>query len=203
LYTPVLKDVYWDFAKKVFKSKRLYLRMAHDIISAINIMHKAGYTHNDIHGGNIMSDGKRFYLIDYGRISHKKYRAGEIEREVKRYDLKDINMVLWNCLVRNKPWMYLEDNKLPLIDAKKYMRRIEKYAEYKKIYADLHYLPKPMREEPAILLTAMEFPHINCECLGLKTVIKLEVPYPDLIRYIIKHAADKNYDSILRYIKLM
>jgi serine/threonine protein kinase len=201
LYTPVLDCTFRDIINKVFKNNRLYLKMAYDIMSAINLMHKAGYTHNDIHGGNVMYNGKRFYLIDYGRISHKKYKSGNIEREVKRYNLSDINMILWNLLVCNRPFMYLEDHKLPIIDYKKFMKRINAFTEYKQIYRELGYLPKPMREEPAILLTAMDYPHIYCECMGLKKVIPLEIPYPNMIRYVIKHAADKNYDVILRYIK--
>ncbi len=204
LYEPVLKYTLDSIRDKLYSNQNLYLKMAYDLIFAIDTMHRAGFTHNDIHTKNVMTDGKNFYLIDYGRISHKTYNQSSVEKEIKKYNLFDIDMCLWNCLIYNKPAIHIIENDIPLPSIKKFIKSISQHDEYKKFHRQLNHLRGQRREEMAILVTAMYHPNIYCECLGLKNIVlPVIAPIPKLIHYIIDHMLDKQYDSILRYIKKM
>ncbi len=200
VYGPVLKSTLAQLGSSIYEKKTMYKKMIQDVITAINITKKAGFTHNDIHSGNIMSDDRNnFYIIDYGRISHKSFKLSVVEKEIKKYELNDADMILWNVLVFNGPIEYMIKNKMDIPPYKKFTSAIRKHEEFHTMLKNISHV-KYKKEDIAIFLTAIYHPEIYCKCLGLKKTIHLIVPYPKFIHYYIDHMFDKNFDIILKYI---
>lgn len=129
IYSPVLQYSLSTIEKKknVIQLKR---QCVMQILPVILQMHKDGYTHNDIHPGNIMFF-KHWYLIDYGLIRHKSWKKNKQDiREYKSHKSNDI-MSLINLSIHSpiKHAGFVE-NKFKVPKFKTVMRSIKKSSCY-------------------------------------------------------------------------
>jgi serine/threonine protein kinase len=199
IYSPVLKRTLDSMFARVMNSSKLYLTMVYDILYALNILKINGFSHNDIHKGNIMYGKGRFYLIDYGIISHRSYKMNVDDKNFKKWGFCDIIMFIWECLIWNHAFEAALKQKV-LVRNKSFMNSITKYDEYKQEWKQLVHLRGNQRMDIAVLIIALKYPEIYSVCLGLKETVHAVVPFPNLIYYIIKHINDKDFTLILKYV---
>lgn len=81
-----------------------------EITKTINYLSKNGILHLDIHGGNILTDGKHIYLTDFGLALDKKFNLNEDEKlffKMNRYydyglAYKNIDSIIFNAVKSNE-----------------------------------------------------------------------------------------------------
>ncbi len=64
-------------------TKKQYYSWYVDLLKQLQLLHKNGYSHNDIHSGNIIISNKSAILIDFGLVDSKKWSGNKfsIERD--------------------------------------------------------------------------------------------------------------------------
>ena len=88
IYEPVLEYplyVATEKAKTYSKICKIINKCVQQLLPVIINLHENGFTHNDIHQGNIMYGNNRWYLIDYGLLKHKSWKQiKKIKEKVKK-----------------------------------------------------------------------------------------------------------------------
>lgn len=204
IYAPVLKFTLQSIKEKIIQSDKLYFNMMFQLIDQLNILKQSGFTHNDIHDKNIMSNGKDFYIIDYGMIKHKSYQNNKHDIAFKKFEVNDFILLL-TSVINNPVFDYVEKNNLPLPNLKVFMNRLKKYKEYDDI---IKYIPRgtkqSINDELITFLISILHYDIYKECIGygnLKFKVIVSEKQLKLLLYCVSHMNDKNYNSILKYIK--
>ncbi len=199
-YKPVLNytldDVFYDLNQKE------YYNMLRSIIITIDIMRNAGYKHNDIHLNNIMSNGSKWYLIDYGLISNDKYPKNNYDKEAATKT--DILSLLW-CTIEDNVYNYITGNNI-YVDYGKFLQKCKKIIKKESLE---NYLPETnnkylLNRSIIMVITLLRFE------LYMKILNIDREENPELFTeqrydikpmlYIIKHSADDNYKKIIKYL---
>jgi len=177
IYTPILDGTLRDIINKL--SNIEYKNMVKQIINSINIIHKNGYVHRDIHDENIMYkkiNGKyEWYIIDYGLIFNKKYKLNDTDIVInKKYWKNDKIAFIYSIL--NKPILdFIEEKN---VEIKNFDERI-KYIKNNKIFNNIKkYIPSNLSKnetnEIIIILTIILHNNIFIESLGLDYIKYIE-----------------------------
>lgn len=95
-YTPVLDAPYYSIESKKHATRiKLKRQCINQLLPVVLEMHKHGYSHNDIHQGNIMFKGNKWFLIDYGLVGHRSWKTSqEDKREGKKDPKNDIRSLI-------------------------------------------------------------------------------------------------------------
>jgi len=170
IYTPILDGTLRNIINKLSTGE--YKQMVKQIIDGIDIMHKNGYTHRDIHDENIMYkkiDNKyKWYIIDYGLIFHNKYRSNDTDISVnKKYFKNDKIAFIYSILIN--PIMDVIENKNIKINS---LNDRIKYIKKQKEYHDIRtHIPSNLNRkeigEIIIILSIILHNNIYIESLGL------------------------------------
>lgn len=81
-------QIYTEKAKTYSKICKIINKCILQLLPVIINLRKNGFTHNDIHQGNIMYGNNRWYLIDYGLLKHKSWKKiKKIKEKVKKIKL--------------------------------------------------------------------------------------------------------------------
>jgi len=139
----VLSDIINKLNKKEFYSCVI------QVINIIYLLMKAGYTHSDIHFGNVMykkvpknttikifdkkvpTYGYIYSAIDYGLILHKKYELSRYEKKAIANKINDLTIVMDQFNISKNIWKVLGKNKVPFLPFKNLYDKIKKEPEYK------------------------------------------------------------------------
>jgi hypothetical protein len=85
-YKPVLKYTLASIKNKLSNDQKINLCKC--LFKSLDILHKHGYMHRDLHGGNIMCDEtmQKWYIIDYGSIYKKTFVKNYLDKQIGFYD---------------------------------------------------------------------------------------------------------------------
>ena len=162
---------------------------------SIELMHKAGYYHRDIHAGNIMYNDPsiknntdlikatknfrinpdKFYIIDYGQIYHTKFEKNNTDDINNKYSVDLYPLI--QALCDNPINYYIRLHNIQISDDKQILKFLENHPIYPKLKK---YLPAYIRKDMNILKEA-NFLHqiccfvdydIYCESMGVSHVQK-------------------------------
>lgn len=170
IYTPILDGTLRRVINKL--SYVEYKNMVEQIINSINIIHKNGYMHRDIHDENIMykkMNGKyEWYIIDYGLIFNEKYKSNDADIIVNRKYWKN-DKIAFIYSILNKPILdVVEEKKLEINN---FDERV-KYIKNNLIFNNIKkYIPSNISRnetnEAIIILTITLHNNIFIKSLGL------------------------------------
>lgn len=202
MYSPIYKYTLGHMSK-VYNSSKLYLSMLEQILEQVHLMHKAGYYHNDIHPGNIMSNGKYFHIIDYGLISNKKWQQNKFDERAGAYGDVDAMAILWNVAIDDPVMKYIQENNIKLPKYNTFINKLSKTEEWA---TTLKYMPKGINKKLKTDLRAFTmcvlYYDIYKKCLGFTNVDLQHNPkFPELLLYMVKHVND--YPAIIKKIKTL
>ncbi len=185
--------------------------MLYQIISAIDVMRKHGFTHNDLQSQNIMYklDTKfkyNWYIIDYGNISHDDYPPSRLDK-LRGPKTLDLITFVRTCCIINTAQKYLNKNKIEYPSNKRIVSRIKKSKYYEDIkkYIPNEFLNSPDTNEnniDMIILTIFILKQYDVykEYIGFNLQTDnydLICPNKELLEFIIKKCNSKNYSNIL------
>jgi serine/threonine protein kinase len=138
VYAPVLEKTLYDVY--VTLSIQQIRRCAKDLVQSISILVKNGYIHRDIHSGNVMKKGSRWFLIDYGAIYKHDWPRNDLDKEIgKRSKLSDLWGVIWAVYIFDLPIMdHVRKVIGQLPDFHKVTKYIKKDPRYKNIEKHVH-----------------------------------------------------------------
>jgi hypothetical protein len=184
IYTPILDGTLRNIINKL--SNIEYKNMVKQIINSINIIHKNGYMHRDIHDENIMykkiNGAYKWYIIDYGLIFNEKYKLNDTDIIVnKKYWKNDKIAFIYSIL--NKKILDVVEEKNIII--KNFDERV-KYIKNNLIFNNIKKyissdLSKNETNEIIIILTIILHNNIFIESLGLdyQKYIKYDIEQRD------------------------
>lgn len=209
-YTPIYKYNLKSTHNKLMKNIKLWYKMMYQIIEQIDLMRTAGFTHNDIHSGNIMiDDNSNFHIIDYGMISHKNWPQNDNDKMIAKYGITDISMFLWNVSICNSVVIWALDNNIKFPTVSSFTQRLTKYKEYDeaKKYVPQYWSKDTYNELLAFVIAILNYA-VYKKCLGpkfamRKDILILTTEQKNLLLWIVKHSVEKNYLMILKKIKKM
>jgi len=200
MYKPVLWFTFRDFENRIFSSKKLYFKVMYQLIEQLNIMRKAGFCHGDVHRGNILTDRKRYYLVDYGRIWNVRYPLNKDDKRIS-----DMIMLLWNVAIQNPAEDYAYKHKYRVATFETIRSRLRQYpglADLKK------HLPsgisRKTADEMLMLCVCVVDYGFYKQCLGLRDPVFAPMAFAGdapLVLYCLRHSMEPTYSSILRYIR--
>lgn len=111
LYSPILDRSFSAMRNKVQNDEILFIDFIRQIVESINIMRKEGYSQNDLSANNIMCirdrecvSGYRWFVIDYGNISHPKFASSLLDDEKKTTLFRNKDLLAFihiNCISEN------------------------------------------------------------------------------------------------------
>jgi serine/threonine protein kinase len=206
IYKPVLKHTFYELKHKISADDDLYFKYLYQILDQINIMKKAGYQHGDLHDKNIMSDGEKMYIIDYGSMDHRKYNDKE-KNIAKGCVSKDLIKVLWSTLI-NPIYLHIMKNKLKLMDYALFIKELEKIPEVINLKKNIpkNILCESEYKDVLTLLVAVSRYDIYKKTLGygdkkyVQYNLKISQKKRNFIIFCINHLNDKDYSKILNYL---
>lgn len=144
-------------------------RLAHDLFSAVKIIHDGGYVHRDIYSRNIVVKSGNFKLVDYGEVVQKDTELGDILHYMNTDLLQAIEVLTFNDIIIN---YFRNDVEIPdYYDQVDYIRKIERgnalkkiisklekiYKESDRILFELKKLEKGQEEEDNRIYTLLQF----------------------------------------------
>lgn len=186
IYAPILSITLQDILKEITNYDEYgYPQKVSDILFEIfkhlkksfELMINAGFCHRDLHPGNIMYLDKtakdknaamtrikklkikpeNFYIIDYGKIYHKKFEQNKFDKQINKDASQDIFRSIW-CVCENPVGIYMDNNNIRLPKYKKCLRYLEQHA----IYPELKkWLPDYVKRDMKII-NDIEFLHMIC-----------------------------------------
>lgn len=195
-------------------TKQIYSAII-QITNICYLMKKHGYSHNDLHPGNIgIKKTKKKYItifskriptfgyiyvaIDYGLVLHKKYKLNKEEKK----KLKDPYLwyyqiqIIVNMLVDSLLWKYINKNKIKLAPYEKDLEIFKKHSIYntlKKFSNNVHI---------QFRLCEMLFPEIYQQIVlkkqNTKKILKMKYKTPKEDVFYIMSNID-NYKNIVHY----
>lgn len=192
-YEPVLDYTLKQIRDKIVLTRAQFRSLVIQIISAIKFLQLNGYSHRDIHDGNIMCKVSGFplsakskftwYLIDYGLIHHKSFEKNFDDCESR---LSDILMFIQYLILTPVIDMMIKKSML-LPQITTMVKHIKSDPRYKSIL--LLTLKSRYQNDLLVLVTIITHYDLYIESLGLDPN-KYPAPDqtdPDLILYMIQH----------------
>ena len=133
-YKPILKYTLNQVRNKL--SAKNKLKIFKYLLKSINILHRHGFIHGDLHGNNIMCDKTmtKWYIIDYGAIYHKSFIKNTSDKFIASTGFENIQYLIWQ-FIDNPVYDYIEKHHIKLPDFKiiiKYIKDDERYIHIKK-----------------------------------------------------------------------
>jgi serine/threonine protein kinase len=143
---PLIDGTLREFVPKL-SHKQLYSILL-QLTYAIQILHKSGYVHADIHHANIglvktdvknvkigsisfPTNGYFCKLIDYGLVLHKNHLFNKKEQDIFNNNIHyEHQMLFYNAFDNPELWKYIQKNKM-MINWKKVLQQFKKMPEYK------------------------------------------------------------------------
>lgn len=185
LYIPILDGTLRSIINKL--SNIEYKDMVRQIIKIISVIHKHGYTHNDIHDENIMykktKNKYKWYIIDYGLVHHKKYLPNDTDKLVSKKNFKNDKVAFIYSILNNPIMDLIELKNIEINDFEDRIIYIKKQKEHNIINAWIvnnlkHNINKKDINEIIIILSIILYNKIFIESLGLAYVEYKEYDKP-------------------------
>ena len=211
IYSPYLKGSFNEVKDEIHKSKKLLKHFMYSIIDSINIMRKKGYQQNDPNGDNIMYSGNinnpQWYIIDYGNMCNKSFPKSELDKDIQDRELYCQDLLMFVRSLINPQIMTLrKKHKLKFPPRKDAIKKLQKTFEFKEASKHINHYSTKIQNGMTIPLMQLLYPQVFMKIVEFPEKIyknfKSKQLCTDIILYIIKHANDKTYDGILRYIKI-
>lgn len=217
IYSPVLEGTFNDVEEEILSNKDLFLDFLHQIITSINIMHKNGYSQNDFNGSNIMfkkiKDKYQWYLIDYGQIWHESFPVSQLDQDLVKRGGKTRNHDLFKFLtgyLRLNLTRFRKKYDITFIPVEEFDEKMKLLPEFQEITS--FKLPLQSKEkQPFGMVKPFQalYPDVFLKTAGVsdelvKTYVKEYYDLPKALKhYIFTHIYDKDYDEILKSIKMI
>ena len=170
IYTPILDGTLRHIIDKL--SNIEYKNMVKQIINSINIIHKNGYMHRDIHDENIMykkiNGAYKWYIIDYGLIFNEKYKLNDTDIIVNKKYWKNDKIAFIYSILNKKILDVVEEKKIIIKNFDERVKYIKNNLILKNIkkYISSN-LSKNETNEIIIILIIILHNNIFIESLGL------------------------------------
>lgn len=194
MYGPVLQFSWEELRPTIFKSKAKYHGAVVHLLKAISVLYATNYRHGDLHAGNVMGDGKQWYIIDYGRVGHPKFPRNQEDARVADGP-SDMVMALWNLFVWDHVAEYSRKHKVKWPPYRTFSKRIDTAENRAKLKP---FLPTRLdhevdRIELMALLVALQEPAEYRKALGMTAAkyrhLAVETPDIRMVHTIIKMVA--------------
>lgn len=160
-YAPILKYTFYELMDSLDK-KQTIKALIH-ILETLELMHNSGFTHNDVHAGNIMcSENKtKWYLIDYGLIDSKKFEANP---NLHIHGIPDVIM-LTNTFFKSWIWYFAKE--FPKWET--LLKRIKGHSKFMEIkkYINPEIRDSIAKDEILAIVTGNLFPDVMAECFKI------------------------------------
>ena len=194
-YTPVLdrslKSVWFTF------TDRQKLKVFTQLIEVLGTLKMAGYRHRDLHLGNIMSHGTRWYLIDYGCVVHKSWPVTRDDERIDRWGGDDIYQLLFACMA-NPLWDYMVKRKIKFKKDDTVIKAIVAHPRFAAIKPWLPRSRKPdvVMQSVFIATMVLDYP-LYVEAMGVEAAIA-DPANPRFLLHAVRHSQDRDFAALLK-----
>ncbi len=205
MYKPILQQTWLDARDKIFSSKKKWYGAMYKIIEQVDIMRRAGFSHRDIHEGNVMVSGDTIMIIDYGLIVHPKFDKNYDDVKLGLDKCTDLIDVLFTLSITNPAVQLIAKKNMQIPKADEYLKAFSKHPEYNSI---IKYLPKTTafnrRSLIEFLMSILDYDYYK-KCIGAVGPefdnLKAKIIDLDILLKCVQHSADKDYSYILKLFK--
>lgn len=140
IYTPVLSQTLGEALKgKSFREYAAIIKsMLRQIVPPIIYMNDHGYSHRDLHKGNIMRN-KSWYIIDYGLVKNKRWPNNADDKHANNSDFIALAELAVHSPIKMAAW---DENKFKprsFISVVGAIKKTPAYAEIKKMIGKKHH----------------------------------------------------------------